>query len=506
VSAVSLRERPAIAFTRSGVEFCPSDEIWSFRDAVTPGHFDFLVLKDIVVPESIHGLKVALAWLLQNRAVATALNAQSSFRHFLVATGRTKDRPLREITQSDLISYRATLTKREGNRLLMLAVLVKKWHGLGLPGISDDAVGFLKSLRVKKPEVGVPVLTMCPKLGPLTQMEDEAFQDGLNSAFARGELSEMDFFACWVTRAIGQRPSQTAALKVCDLVVEHRPDGSNEYLLKVPRAKQRNTLHPRVSLKVRPLIQQLGAPLNAYVMRVRASFEGQMDDTSQAPMFPDRRGKLRDGQFSGHLTAGQMGDVIERAGRKVNAFSERTGLALRVTPTRLRRTVGTRAAEEGHGELIVAEILDHTNVASARYYVEAVPSIISRIDAAVAKTMAPLARAFQGKSPERYDAEKHDASSLILDLRLDQSGKPMGQCVGTGSCSFLAPVSCYTCRSFRPWLDGPHQAVLDDLIARRDQQLSRNGLRMASVNDRALVAVAEVIQICAASGQDISHG
>jgi hypothetical protein len=240
-------------------------------------------------------------------------------------------------------------------------------------------------------------------------------------------------------------------------------------------------------------------------MRVRASFEGQMDDTSQAPMFPDRRGKLRDGQFSGHLTAGQMGDVIERAGRKVNAFSERTGLALRVTPTRLRRTVGTRAAEEGHGELIVAEILDHTNVASARYYVEAVPSIISRIDAAVAKTMAPLARAFQGKSPERYDAEKHDASSLILDLRLDQSGKPMGQCVGTGSCSFLAPVSCYTCRSFRPWLDGPHQAVLDDLIARRDQQLSRNGLRMASVNDRALVAVAEVIQICAASGQDISH-
>jgi hypothetical protein len=398
------------------------------------------------------------------------------------------------------------LTKKEGNRLLMLAVLLKKWHGLGSPGVSDDAIGFLKSLRVKKPDVGVPVLTMCPKLGPLTQLEDEAFQEGLNAAFARGELSEMDFFACWVTRAIGQRPCQTAALKVCDLIVEARPDGSLEYLLKVPRAKQRNAMHPRSSLKVRPLIQQLGAPLHAYVMRVRASFEGRMDDASEAPMFSDRRDALQDGPFSGHLTARQMGEVIKRAGRKVKAFSERTGLPLRVTPSRLRRTVGTRAAEEGHGELVVAEILDHTNVASARYYVEAVPSIVSRIDTALANTMAPLARAFQGKSPERYDAEKHGSSSLIVDLRVDQSGKAMGQCAGTGSCSFLAPVSCYTCRSFRPWLDGPHQAVLDDLIARRDQQLSRNGLRMASVNDRTLVAVAEVIQICAAVREEISHG
>ena len=120
--------------------------------------------------------------------------------------------------------------------------------------------------------------------------------------------------------------------------------------------------------------------------------------------------------------------------------------------------------------------------------------------------MAPLARAFQGKPPERYDAEKHDSSSLIVDLRVDQSGKAMGQCVGTGSCSFLAPVSCYTCRSFRPWLDGPHQAILDDLIARRNQQLSRNGLRMASVNDRTLIAVAEVIQMCTTGQKEISHG
>lgn len=506
MSANPLRMLPPVAFTRSGVQFCPADEIWAFQDAVTSGHFDFLVLRDVVMPEPMQGLKSALAWLLQNRAVATALNAYSSFKHFLTTTGRSSDHQIYEVTQFDLISYRSMLTKQQGNRLLMLAVLLKKWHGLGLHGVSDDAIGFLKNLRMKKPDVGVPVLTMCPKQGPLTHLEDQAYQDGLNAAFARGDLSEAAFFACWITRAIGQRPCQTAALKICDLVVEARPDGSHEYLLKVPRAKQRDAIHPRSSLKVRPLIQQLGAPLHDYLQRVRARFEGRIGDAYQAPMFPARRVELADGPFSGHMTAKQMGALIQSASRKIKARSERTGRSLHVTPARLRRTTGTRAAEEGHGELVVGEILDHTNVASARYYVEAVPTIVSRIDAAMAHSLAPLARAFQGEKPERFDPEKTDPSSVIVDLRVDQSAKPMGRCSGSGSCSFLAPLSCYTCRSFQPWLDGPHQAVLDDLIARRDQQLSRNGARMASINDRTLLAVAEVIQICAAARRGISNG
>lgn len=505
MSANALRKLPPVAFTRSGVQFCPADDIWVFQDAVTPGYFDFQVLRDTVMPASMQGLKSALAWLLQNRAVATALNAYSSFKHFLTTTGRSSDHPIDEITHLDLISYRSMLTSQQGNRLLMLAVLLKKWHGLGLQGVSDDAIGFLKNLRMKKPDVGVPVLTMCPKQGPLTHLEDQAYQDGLNAAFARGDLSEAAFFACWITRAIGQRPCQTAALKICDLVVEARPDGSHEYLLKVPRAKQRDAIHPRSSLKVRPLIQQLGAPLHKYLQRVRARFEGRIGDAYQAPMFPARRVELADGPFSGHMTAKQMGALIQSASRKIKARSERTGRSLHVTPARLRRTTGTRAAEEGHGELVVGEILDHTNVASARYYVEAVPTIVIRIDAAMAHSLAPLARAFQGEKPERFDPQKTDPSSVIVDLRVDQSAKPMGRCSGPSSCSFLAPLSCYTCRSFQPWLDGPHQAVLDDLIARRDQQLSRNGTRMASINDRTLLAVAEVIQICAAARRGISN-
>lgn len=497
---------PIVAMTRGGADFFPNDDLWIFRDAVTDGRLAFGPVLAVVSAEVGTGLKATLIWLLKNRAVATAMNALESFKHMLKLTGRSKATPLLEVTQFDVLSYRASLSKKQVNRLLMLAVLLKKWHALGLVGVSADAIALLKSLKHKKVPSGEPVMTMCPIRGPLTQLEDESFQEALNTAFVKGDIDETEFFAVWLTRAIGQRPCQTAALKVCDLVVERHTDGSVEYLLNVPRAKQRNTVHPRSSWKVRPLIQQIGAPLSAYLLQVLERFRGEMHDPSQAPIFPAIDSPWRDGSYAWHMTAPQMGALISRVSTRIKAHSERTGTALHVSPTRLRRTVGTRAAQEGHGELVVAEILDHTNVASARYYVEAVPSIAGRIDSAMAHSMAPLARAFQGLAPEVFDADGNGATNLIIDLRFDQRGQPMGQCTGGDNCTFLAPVSCYTCRSFRPWLDGPHHAVLDELIARRDMQITRNGPRMASVNDRTLVAVAEVIQICSAKRMEALRG
>jgi hypothetical protein len=72
----------------------------------------------------------------------------------------------------------------------------------------------------------------------------------------------------------------------------------------------------------------------------------------------------------------------------------------------------------------------------------------------------------------------------------------MGECGKHGFCGFAAPVACYTCKSFEAWLDGPHEAVLNYLIARREQLLQTSDKRMASVNDRTILAVAAVVQRC----------
>lgn len=66
-----------------------------------------------------------------------------------------------------------------------------------------------------------------------------------------------------------------------------------------------------------------------------------------------------------------------------------------------------------------------------------------------------------------------------------------------GFCGALAPIACYTCKSFQPWLDGPHQEVMDGLLEERQRirQLTRDE-SMVAINDRTIVAVAEVIRRC----------
>lgn len=505
VTASSLNSLPSVATARDGSMYVPADNVWVIADGVTDIKLKFDDVRSLITPSMLGGLKATLIWLLANRAATTAYNTVQSFRHLLGVIGSSAANPLGELTSLEISGYRAALLPRQVNRLHTLAILLRKWHALELPGVAQDVIALLDSQRLQAPVIGEAVRTMCPRRGPLTALEDEAYQSALNAAFAQGAIAEDAFFSAWLCRAIGQRPIQTASLKVCDLVVETRTHGTTDYFVRIPRAKQRGRLS-RASSKVRPLIQQIGAPLHAYLEKLMIRFDGVVDDPKQLPMFPrSSPHAAKRGMFRWHRSGTEMARLHSDLSSKLKAFSERTGERLQVSATRLRRTVGTRAAQEGHGELVVAEILDHTNVASARYYVEAAPEIVARIDAATAKVMAPLARAFQGLAPEARDADPHRSENHIVDFRFDQSGRSMGECTGS-TCSFLAPVACYTCRSFRPWIDGPHQAVLDDLLSRRQDQLARLGPRVASTHDRTILAVTHVIQICDRLKKGLARG
>ena len=75
----------------------------------------------------------------------------------------------------------------------------------------------------------------------------------------------------------------------------------------------------------------------------------------------------------------------------------------------------------------------------------------------------------------------------------------LGTCGSYGFCGALAPIACYTCNHFQPWLDGPHEAVLDGLIYDRDKVLEKTEDRkIASVNDRLILAVSDVVGRCSA--------
>jgi hypothetical protein len=202
--------------------------------------------------------------------------------------------------------------------------------------------------------------------------------------------------------------------------------------------------------------------------------------------------------FEYHHTAHSVGKWLIGTLDRLAVPSERTGGAVHITPVRFRRTIGTRAAAEGHGEFVIAELLDHSCTKNVGVYVQATPAIVERIDRAIALRMAPLAQAFAGVliKDESEATRGADPTSRIVDPRIDRSMKPMGSCGQHGFCGLSAPIACYTCKNFQPWLDGPHEAVLAHLLVKREQLLATTDARIASVNDRTILAVAEVTRRC----------
>jgi integrase len=495
----SASKLPSRLRARDGGTFDANLDVWSFRTAKGRIHIDFGRVSANASIALVDGLKSTIAWFAANRADDTCSGAFGRMVHFLsychASTGNVVD----SVSSELVLSYRASLAPEKQWYLSVLSGVLKKWHSLGYPGIDRDVPNLLSELRLKGNAKGTAVATLDPEEGPFSDIELEAIQSAVNAAYADGSLTLREYVLVWLFMLIGPRPSQLALLKIRDFRIEKLADGTATYQLRVPRLKQRH-ITARTSFKERIIAPQIGALIAAYVTQLLRDLTNSEEANYDAPLFPAvrTRHQLPDG-YEGHSVGTDLGRQIQSAIDRLVIVSERTGLSLNVTMTRFRRTLGTRAAMEGHGELVIAELLDHSDTQNVGVYVESRPEIVDRIDKAIALKLAPLAQAFAGLLVmDEADAERgDDPTSRIVDPGIAPSMQPMGTCGKHGFCGLSAPIACYTCRSFQPWVDGPHEAVLDHLLAQRERLAATTDLRVASINDRSILAVAEVMRQCA---------
>lgn len=490
--ASAQRPMKSSATTWSGVVVDLDDDTWSYRDGLRTVFLNFSPMATLLGPKLMSSYRSTMAWYLENTSAASVSNLHVRFLHFLRFLGRSCQTPLESLGAQHVLNYRASLSRSTSWYLAHVAVLLRRWNDLGYHG-ATEAVALLAELRISGNSKGAAVMTMDPIDGPFSTVELEALQAAVDLAHRSGKLSEGQCVLAWLFMALGQRPVQYAAMKVVDVLVA--PGVGERCSLRVPRAKQRKSL-PRAEFKERPLNAVVGRMLISHARAVEASFVGKLSDPTQAPLFPVARTPCRPTApgFEYHQTSGGLADSLSTALQRLNVFSERTGKALHITAQRFRRTFGTRAAQEGLGELVIAELLDHSDTQSVGMYVGLVPEIAERIDRAVAMHLAPLAQAFKGRLiGSEVDASIGGEASRIIDLRVDRSARPMGSCGQQAECRFAAPIACYTCPSFEPWLDGPHEAVLNHLLERRERLLATDP-RLAETSDRTILAVAEVIQ------------
>lgn len=168
-----------------------------------------------------------------------------------------------------------------------------------------------------------------------------------------------------------------------------------------------------------------------------------------------------------------------------------------MTTRRLRYTFATRLVREGVPKLEVADLLDHTDTQNVQVYFDIKSDIVEHLDRAMAMALAPMAQAFMGTlvRDQTEAVRGGDPESGIATV----AGTPghvekLGNCGSFSFCGAMAPIACYTCRSFQPWMDAPHGMILDDLIKDRERKVAA-GLdgRMVSMHDTTISAIAEVI-------------
>lgn len=411
---------------------------------------------------------------------------------------------------AEMLEYFRNTSGVKSNGQTYLKILVVKWFRLKLPGVDADMVREVNSWQIEGGVKGDAVRRLDPEFGPFTDTELQGLIEAFARSYESGTINIVQFSMLMVLQATGRRPWQLMNMRLKDLIEVPVADQTSRYIANVPRIKQRGSRFRQEFRKVE-LIKEVWNLLQLQCEYVIQEFEARLgvsipkDVVREMPLFFSPSAlrrlssldelKLLIGSDTLHMKRQHFFYIMKTAVTEAGVLSERTNSALHVFARRFRYTIASRAAREGFGLSVIAELLDHSNNDSAFIYTLNVPEHGAHIDRVVGKHLAAVANAFAG----RVVKNKTEAVRGLepgSDIR-STSGQGSGTCGNGGACRANVPIPCYTCHFFQPWLDGPHEEFHAELIAQRIEILDVTGdAAVATALDRTIQAVAEVIAIC----------
>lgn len=435
------------------------------------------------------------------------------FLHYLRTTETTN------IDSISLINYRSTLSNNIQWYLGTIRGFLKKWNSLGISGVSDEVIDLLDGWVLKGNIKGDVIKRLDPNKGPLSDIELLGFNEQSVQAYEKDNISLTELAIGLIVSNTGRRPIQISHLRLIDVLNGKNKRGDIVYLINVPRAKQR-AIDFRTQFKQFAITEELWVILTAQAELVvrdvedALGFEIQKNDRLELPLFPDMaalkdissprilRTSLKTDLL--HIKSAHVTSVCKNIVKTTQMRSERTGEIINISSNRFRYTTGTRAAREGFGEMVIAELLDHSDNQNAGVYIKNIPEHVESLDKAVGQQMARYAQAFAGVL---VDSEANAKRGEDINSRIKADGDNIGTCGSHGFCGANVPIPCYTCMHFQPWLDGPHEIVYQELLAERDRLMEVTGdIQIAAINDRSILAVEDVIVRCEERRKELSGG
>ncbi len=420
-----------------------------------------------------------------------------------------------DFSEIGFLSFKNKMSKPHQYKVAYVRGFIRQMRFLGLGKNIDDAVFKLTDQwRLSGNDKGVAVLTLDPETGPYSDLEFEAI--GLHAAhrYAEGELGTDEYACLSMFKASGRRPVQIASIKCKDFSYSSEYTGSPTYVVLIPKAKVRGGKF-RSILKPYALVNSVAQVVELHIKEQTAKVEAALgrkmtsEEKGELPLFIDV-GTIEEIQSVNpdalmdylkselpHIKTSNLTSKLNSAVKKLKIISERTGESLKSSAYRFRYTLGTRGAREGAGVLTLANLLDHSDTQNVDVYVANAPEHAVHISKIMNQPLARYASAFAGKLVEdEGEANAENKGAARIPCR--EKDCDVGSCGTSSFCQDYAPIACYLCPKFRPWAHAPHHLILEWLVEERERlKADTNGdMQIVSINDRAILAVCQVIQLC----------
>lgn len=382
---------------------------------------------------------------------------------------------------------------------------VRRWYAWSCDVLA--CLGFDEEFALELDQVCIPprpsrlaVELEDEECGPLWDIEVTALRRALFADRSTERAHIMQRLTVALGLAYGRNPANFCLLRETDFRNALAGyDVPEQWVLAIPRIKK-----PGIGARQAFIEERVGDDLAGLIKELVAANERINCGDYPRPLF--MRGKVDGwtegtgiGEFGYHITVDAFRQLIAQFAIRVKLISPRTMCPMHITSRRLRYTFATSMVELGVSRRVLAAMLDHSDTQHVQVYYSLKGRRLTMIlDRVAALKIGPLMRLFRGTLvPSSAFAANGSDPAKSIHFVGDMSAVPpveIGACGQGQLCDLDPPFSCYLCPKFQPYVEADHHAVLNELLASREDRQTKYGSRLSVQLDDVIYAVAQVIR------------
>lgn len=494
---------PSIRASKANYPFNLDEVVWKLDGSIA---IDWSSVSSNVDPKVMAGYIATVARLAEEVSANHTYNCWYYFLNFFL---RTVHYTGGNISDSQIVNLRASLSEQDEYKLGTIRVLLRYWIDWGYEGLSPELGALLDSLTLKGNDKGRASILQCPYTGPYTITEQQSVLVWAGNAFQENVISLQQFTWFYLCFSTARRPVQLRSIRIGDLKTVTKANSVN-YTIDIPRAKQRGggfRQYMRSLTITKDLYLVLRNQANSVIDTVKGFFGDVPEDKiNELPLFISLKSLkmistfpqylIRQSQQPDyfHITKHDAGYLSSSISRACNAISERTSDFIHFTPARCRRTRATNLVRHGISGVQLAYLMDHSDTQQLFVYTAHTPELALRIFKHMDNLMESLANKFSGRiiASDKDAKRADDPSSLIFT----NGGDKVGACGGSPACR-VGIKACIVCDLFQPFLHAPWENLLLDLIEEMERlQLKGASELILQSYDLQLANVRGIMEAC----------